>query len=305
MDANQKFQKIIRSLIRRAAEAEIVSEIPLEPEQLAALQNLTRYCVNQVLNDTGVVYDTRKIHYKSNQELKAALVALLLSRALTDPSRPVADKVAVLKELLGDNAHPMTMESMTVLVSRRWSRARDIANAVEDFGVAAMLNYADATDATLQESNALTELHSALLNLPVVRAKLYDYQATSEARVKLFREVFSGKTLNKVTMRLADHASCNLRRRRYLETIQWLINKFSRHMGESLVTVTTATPLKKEQIQRLVEVSSAKVGRQVHINSVVDPTVLGGMRIQVGDEVTDNTVVAQRENLQRSVKAVS
>lgn len=37
MDANQKFQKIIRSLIRRAAEAEIVSEIPLEPEQLAAL----------------------------------------------------------------------------------------------------------------------------------------------------------------------------------------------------------------------------------------------------------------------------
>lgn len=84
MDANQKFQKIIRSLIRRAAEAEIVSEIPLEPEQLAALQNLNRYCVNQVLNDTEVVYDPRKINYKSNQELKAALVALLLSRALTD-----------------------------------------------------------------------------------------------------------------------------------------------------------------------------------------------------------------------------
>ena len=40
MDANQKFQKIIRSLIRRAAEAEIVSEIPLEPEQLAALRQL-------------------------------------------------------------------------------------------------------------------------------------------------------------------------------------------------------------------------------------------------------------------------
>lgn len=75
MDANQKFQKIIRSLIRRAAEAEIVSEIPLEPEQLAALQNLNRYCVNQVLNDTEVVYDPRKINYKSNQELKAALVA--------------------------------------------------------------------------------------------------------------------------------------------------------------------------------------------------------------------------------------
>lgn len=250
--------------------------------------------------------DTREDAWRIGNELftitKVLDDSIQLERALTDPSRPVANKVAVLKELLGDNAHPMTMEIMTDLVSRRWSRARDIANAVEDFGVDAMMYYADATDATLQVSIELSELHSALLNLPVVRAKLYDYQATSEARVKLFREVFSGKTLNKVTMRLAEHATCNLRRRRYLETIQWLINKFSRHMGESMVTVTTATPLKKEQIKRLVEVYSAKVGRQVHINSVVDPTVLGGMRIQVGDEVTDNTVVAQLQNLHRKVQ---
>lgn len=250
--------------------------------------------------------DTREDAWRIGNELftitKVLDDSIQLERALTDPSRPVADKVAVLKELLGDNAHPMTMEIMTDLVSRRWSRARDIANAVEDFGVDAMMYYADATDATLQVSIELSELHSALLNLPVVRAKLYDYQATSEARVKLFREVFSGKTLNKVTMRLAEHATCNLRRRRYLETIQWLINKFSRHMSESMVTVTTATPLKKEQIKRLVEVYSAKVGRQVHINSVVDPTVLGGMRIQVGDEVTDNTVVAQLQNLHRKVQ---
>ena len=250
--------------------------------------------------------DTREDAWRIGNELftitKVLDDSIQLERALTDPSRPVADKVAVLTELLGDNVHPMTMEIMTDLVSRHWSRARDIANAVEDFGVDAMMYYADATDATLQVSVELSELHSALLNLSVVRAKLYDYQATSEARVKLFREVFSGKTLNKVTMRLAEHATCNLRRRRYLETIQWLINKLSRHMGESMVTVTTATPLKKEQIERLVEVYSAKVGRQVHINSVVDPTVLGGMRIQVGDEVTDNTVVAQLQNLHRKVQ---
>ncbi|WP_250236399.1 F0F1 ATP synthase subunit delta [Bifidobacterium longum] len=250
--------------------------------------------------------DTREDAWRIGNELftitKVLDDSIQLERALTDPSRPVADKVAVLTELLGDNVHPMTMEIMTDLVSRHWSRARDIANAVEDFGVDAMMYYADATGATLQVSVELSELHSALLNLPVVRAKLYDYQATSEARVKLFHEVFSGKTLNKVTMRLAEHATCNLRRRRYLETIQWLINKFSRHMGESMVTVTTATPLKPEQIKRLVEVYSAKVGRQVHINSVVDPTVLGGMRIQVGDEVTDNTVVAQLQNLHRKVQ---
>ena len=226
-----------------------------------------------------------------------------LERALTDPSRPVEDKVAVVKTLIGDQAHPLVMEIMSDLVSRRWSRVSDIANAVEDFGVDGMMYYADYTNTTLQVSIELAELHSALLNLPVVRTKLYDATVSSEARVKLLYSLIGDADFTKVTKRLAEHATCNLRNRRYLQTIQWLINKFSRHMGESMVTVTTATPLSKEQVEKLIAIYSAKTGHPVHINSVVDPTVMGGMRIQVGDEVTDNTVVAQLQRLQRTVKA--
>ena len=225
-----------------------------------------------------------------------------LERALTDPSRPVEDKVAVVKTLIGDQAHPLVMEIMSDLVSRRWSRVSDIANAVEDFGVDGMMYYADYTNTTLQVSIELAELHSALLNLPVVRTKLYDATVSSEARVKLLYSLIGDADFTKVTKRLAEHATCNLRNRRYLQTIQWLINKFSRHMGESMVTVTTATPLSKEQVEKLIAIYSAKTGHPVHINSVVDPTVMGGMRIQVGDEVTDNTVVAQLQHLQRTVK---
>lgn len=228
-----------------------------------------------------------------------------LERALTDPSRPVEDKVAVVKTLIGDQAHPLVMEIMSDLVSRRWSRVSDIANAVEDFGVDGMMYYADYTNTTLQVSIELAELHSALLNLPVVRTKLYDATVSSEARVKLLYSLIGDADFTKVTKRLAEHATCNLRNRRYLQTIQWLINKFSRHMGESMVTVTTATPLSKEQVEKLIAIYSAKTGHSVHINSVVDPTVMGGMRIQVGDEVTDNTVVAQLQHLQRTVKATA
>lgn len=228
-----------------------------------------------------------------------------LERALTDPSRPVEDKVAVVKTLIGDQAHPLVMEIMSDLVSRRWSRVSDIANAVEDFGVDGMMYYADYTNTTLQVAIELAELHSALLNLPVVRTKLYDATVSSEARVKLLYSLIGDADFTKVTKRLAEHATCNLRNRRYLQTIQWLINKFSRHMGESMVTVTTATPLSKEQVEKLIAIYSAKTGHPVHINSVVDPTVMGGMRIQVGDEVTDNTVVAQLQHLQRTVKATA
>ena len=228
-----------------------------------------------------------------------------LERALTDPSRPVEDKVAVVKTLIGDQAHPLVMEIMSDLVSRRWSRVSDIANAVEDFGVDGMMYYADYTNTTLRVSIELAELHSALLNLPVVRTKLYDATVSSDARVNLLYSLIGDADFTKVTKRLAEHATCNLRNRRYLQTIQWLINKFSRHMGESMVTVTTATPLSKEQVEKLIAIYSAKTGHPVHINSVVDPTVMGGMRIQVGDEVTDNTVVAQLQHLQRTVKATA
>ena len=224
-----------------------------------------------------------------------------LERALTDPSRPVEDKVALLNKLVGDQAHEMTMEILTDLVGRRWSRVSDIANAVEDFGVDGMMYYADATDATLQVSIELAELHSALLNLPVIRSGLSSDRAPAEARIKLLYALVGNKDLNKVTMRLAEHAACNPRNRRYLSTIHWLINKLSSHMDDTMVTVTTAAPLNQEQVDKLIAVYSKKLGRPVHINSNVDPTVIGGMRIEIGDEVTDNTVVAQLQQLQRRV----
>ena len=252
--------------------------------------------------------ETRELAWRIGNELFTITNVLdhniRLERALTDPSRPVADKVAVLNRLIGDQAHEMTMEILTDLVGRRWSRVSDIANAVEDFAVDGMMYYADATDATLQVSIELADLRSALLNLPVVRSDLSDERVPAEARIKLlFALIGEDANLNKVTMRLAEHATCNPRNRRYLSTLHWLINKFSRHMGESMVTVTTAAPLNQGQIDRLIAIYTKKVGRPVHINSTVDPTVIGGMRIEIGDEVTDNTVVAQLEQLQRKVKA--
>lgn len=226
-----------------------------------------------------------------------------LQRALTDPGRPTADKVKLLNTLIGGKVESMTMDIMTDLVSRSWSRAYDIDNATEDFAVDAMMYQADKDGTTLQVSIELAQLQSALLNLPVVRADLSDDDGPVEARYNLLHALIDDAHFNKITVRLAEHSTRNPRNRRYLVTIQWLINKFTRHMGESMVTVTTATPLTDEQSKRLIQIYTKKVGRPVHIHSVVDQSVIGGMRIQIGDEVTDNTVVAQLQNLKRKVKS--
>nr|AAS68131.1 ATP synthase delta subunit [Bifidobacterium animalis subsp. lactis DSM 10140] len=226
-----------------------------------------------------------------------------IPRALTDPGRPTEDKVALLNNLLGKQALPLTMEILTDLVGRSWSRAGDIDNAIEDFAVDAMMYQADDEKKTLKVSVQLAQLQSALLNLPVVRSDLSDSQGPLNVRYELLHALIDGADFDRITVRLAEHCTRNPRNRRYLESVQWLINKFSRHMGESMVTVTTATPLSDEQSDKLARIYTKKTGRAVHIHSVVDPTVMGGMRIQVGDEVTDNTVVAQLENLKRKVKA--
>ncbi len=228
---------------------------------------------------------------------------LRLERSLTDPSRSVEDKAVLLNKILGGKVDDITMEIVTDLAGRKWSRVSHIANAVEDFGVDAMMYYADATGDTKQVSIELAQLQSALLNLSVIRSILSDMKTPAQARVKMVHTLLGDQDVKKVTLRLAEYAAYNPRRRRYLSTIQWLIDKFSRHMGEMMVTVTAASMLSNPQIDKLGEIYEKKLGRPVFINLMVDPGVIGGMRIQHGDEVTDNTVIAHLQKLKRTVQA--
>ena len=224
-----------------------------------------------------------------------------LERAITNPGRDTQDKSHIIDALLGGKVSNLVIDILHDLVGRRWSREDHIANAVEDFAVDAIMYYADARDVTAKVARELSQIHSALLNLPVVRSKLSDTTVDPQVRVRFLDELLEGQQLDEATMVLARHATHDLRNRRFLATLLWLINKLSRHMGEMMVTVTSAVPLTSEETSRIVTVYTARTGMPVHINSVVDPKVIGGLRIQYGSEVRDSTVAAQLVNLRRSV----
>lgn len=57
-----------------------------------------------------------------------------------------------------------------------------------------------------------------------------------------------------------------------------------------VATVTSAIPLSDVQKQRLGAVLAKLYGRQMHLNLDVDPAVLGGISVRVGDEVIDGTI---------------
>jgi F-type H+-transporting ATPase subunit delta len=57
-----------------------------------------------------------------------------------------------------------------------------------------------------------------------------------------------------------------------------------------VATVTSAVPLSDVQKARLGAVLAKLYGRQMHLNLDVDPEVLGGISVRVGDEVIDGTI---------------
>lgn len=227
-----------------------------------------------------------------------------LERALTEPSRSAQDKGHLVDALLEGQADPLTVDILKDLAGRDWSKVCHIANAVEDLSVDAAAYYTDSQGSTLRVSSELAEIHSALIDLPLVLFRLSDEYSSPKARVDLLLALIPFDRLHPVTKQLAVNATADLRGRRFLSTLMWLIDRFSEHMNQVMVTVTTAVPLSDEQGDQLVRLYGRQLGKPVHINSVVDPSVMGGMKIQYGSLVKDTTVVAQLQKLKRYMSMV-
>jgi F-type H+-transporting ATPase subunit delta len=54
--------------------------------------------------------------------------------------------------------------------------------------------------------------------------------------------------------------------------------------------VSTVVPLSDEQQQRLAEGLARQLGHSVHLNIEVDPDLVGGLTVRVGDQLYDGSV---------------
>ena len=68
-------------------------------------------------------------------------------------------------------------------------------------------------------------------------------------------------------------------------------------------TIVSAFPLTEQQRDELKGALAKRYGRQIETAEQVDPALLGGARIIVGDQVIDRTVVGQLQKMSRQIKA--
>jgi F-type H+-transporting ATPase subunit delta len=222
-----------------------------------------------------------------------------LRRAATDPSKPSSAKSKLLAGVFG--AH--LGEAATGLIAQagglRWGASSDLGAALEELGVDAVVTGADqAGDGDRVETElyafarTVTENHGLRDALSDPARSVADKRAlvgslleakASSATIRLVEEAVGGGHLT-VSSALADFSRAAAAAR-----------------NRTVATVRAAQPLTGDQQQRLSAALGRDSDKPVHLNVVIDPAVIGGLRVEIGDHVIDGTVASRVDDARRRV----
>ena len=120
-----------------------------------------------------------------------------------------------------------------------------------------------------------------------------------EEKLALVKRLFSGNdTVVSLISMLTER-----RRIPYVQEVTDAFNSLYReHKGIAQMTVTTCVPLRDAQRQQLIAALQKKYGKQVELTERIDPAILGGVVVQYGDTLLDNSVKSRLEAVRRQLK---
>ena len=221
-----------------------------------------------------------------------------LRRALTDPSRDGEAKAALVVRLLDAKVDGAVVDLVAGLARSRWARSRDLADAVEQLAVTAVVASAQAAGELDRLEDELFRFRRTVDGDPELRSALTDRTASGERKATLVSDLIEAKVAP-ATLRLARQAVLASRGLR-LDAVLTTYGEVAAKRREQLVAhVVAALPLDHVQRERLAAALARKYGHQVQLNVDVDPDVLGGIRVEIGDEVLDGTIARRLDDARR------
>lgn len=233
----------------------------------------------------------------------AAVTALLdrevsLRRVLTDPAQAGEAKAELATRLLSGQVGGETVDLVSGMVRSRWSQSRDLVDAIEELANTADLTAAQRAGALDDVEDELFRFGRIVASSTELRAALTDRTATASAKGELLRSLLGGKA-HAVTERLVVRLVTAPRGRSLEGGLESLSKLAAARRDRMVAVVTSAVPLTDQQKQRLGAVLAKLYGRQMHLNLDVDPTVLGGISVRVGDEVIDGSIASRLDEASR------
>ncbi|HEY6793201.1 MAG TPA: F0F1 ATP synthase subunit delta [Kineosporiaceae bacterium] len=221
-----------------------------------------------------------------------------LRRALTDPSREGDAKAGLITRLLGGKVGDGGLDLLAGLVRGRWSQAGDLVDAVERFAVTAVL-------AAAERGGRLDAVEDELFRFARTIAadqRLRDaFSARTEGtarKAELVGALLTGRAAPE-TVRLGVQAATLPRGLRTEQVLEQYVEAAAERRRQLVAHVVAALPPTEQQRARLGAALQRLYGRPVRLNIDVDPTVVGGIRVEVGGEVLDGTVAARLDDARR------
>jgi F-type H+-transporting ATPase subunit delta len=215
----------------------------------------------------------------------------ILTRHLADPADNPAPKLGLLETVVEGKVNDTALELLKAAVAGRWSADNNLVDAVEHVARLALLVRAEGEGQADEVEEQLFRFSRVLDAQPRLGTLLTDYTAPAAGRVKLLNDVLeSGSGVNPTAAQLLSQTMELLRGERAEDAALELAELAVARRGEVVAHVGAAAGLSDPQRTRLTEVLTRIYGHPVSVQLQINPELLGGLNIAVGDEIIDGTL---------------
>jgi F-type H+-transporting ATPase subunit delta len=234
-----------------------------------------------------------------------AVVTLLTSqgslrRALADPAAADLAKVVVVDRLFESRLEPAALEVVREAARSRWSQPRDLLDSLEELAVDAALGAAEAAGQLDEVEDELFRFERILNAEPMLRTALTNRNLDDETKRGLLHTLLDGKVTD-VTFVLLQRAVLEPRGRTIEHALRDLSALAAQRRDRLIAHVTSATDLTAEELTGLAEALGREFDGDVRLQVVVDPSLIGGLTVRIGDELIDASVARQLEDARRKL----
>jgi F-type H+-transporting ATPase subunit delta len=220
-----------------------------------------------------------------------------LRRVATDLSVSSGAKSELVRQIFGDKLDAAALDLVAAAAGRRWAATRDLADALELLGVIAVVRSAERAGQEDELEDELFAFSRLVSDNPELRDALSDPSRSVDDKRALVRGLLEGK-VTAATVRLAEQSIAGSHR-----TVAVALEEYQKvaaeHRNRLVATVRVARELPDDDAQRLTGALAEQYGRPVHLNVIVDPEVIGGARVEIGDDVIDGTVATRLDDARR------
>lgn len=218
-----------------------------------------------------------------------------LSGALADPAAPAEARSALVSAVFAGVSAPVRT-LLTAVAAQRWSSESDLVDGVEELAIRA----AAAASAGDDVATELFSFSRVVAANPELELALGGRLGGDAAKRALVERVLGG-AVSPATMLIASSLVPRPRERRVRQVLSRAVRIVAAQAGRSVATVYTAAPLAAAQEARLRDALARRYGGEISINQVIDQTVVGGLRVQIADDVIDGSISARLADLRQKL----